>query len=457
MTSTEVRKEREPFNDEPGYYYQLELDMDSRTAPEVLRINSPDLVEDFEVPISRFTTREFHEIEKEKVWPKTWQWACREEEIPEPGDTHVYEIAGTSILLVRQPDRSIKAYPNSCLHRGRQLRSYNGRTPDLRCPFHGICWNLDGSMKHMPFPWDFPNYNAEEWRLPEFKVDTWGGFVWVNQDPKCEPLADALGVIPEHFKDWHLEDRYMVANVSKVMRCNWKVAMDAFVEAMHVVATHPQQLNAFGCVTSQYDVIGNTSRTLSAIMGSSMPLLRQNPTEQEKWDSMMHPYLYKGDLPKIPEGVTARRFAADAVRNSLRDILGPEADHKSDAEVLDLIYYTAFPNSEIWGGLGSRWQYRWRPYDDRHDMCVMDMVFLAPFKGERPPPAENHFLGPDEPWTEAEELGMFGRFENQDAFNLEAQQRGLESSVEKTLRMSRYQESRIRHFHRMLNDYIDRG
>ena len=69
-----------------------------------------------------------------------WQFACREEHIPEIGDHIVYDIAGRSYLVIRTAPGEIKAYPNACLHRGRQLKSYAGRCSEIRCPFHGFTW-----------------------------------------------------------------------------------------------------------------------------------------------------------------------------------------------------------------------------------------------------------------------------------------------------------------------------
>ena len=83
--------------------------------------------------------------------------ACREEEIPQVGDTLVYDIVDASLLIVRTAPDEIRAFHNSCLHRGTQLRAGPGHVAELRCPFHGFTWNLDGSFREMPCSWDFPH------------------------------------------------------------------------------------------------------------------------------------------------------------------------------------------------------------------------------------------------------------------------------------------------------------
>jgi hypothetical protein len=90
-------------------------------------------------------------------------------------------------------------------------------------------------------------------------------------------------------------------------------------------------------------------------------------------------------------------------------------------------------------------------------MSVMDIIVLAPFKGERPPPAPLKMLGPDQSWREATELGSISLVEDQDAFNLEAVQKGLHMTTKPSIVLSKYQESRIRHFHRLLDQAIARN
>lgn len=440
-----------PKSPPPGHYYQSELRTDSRPVPDFMKLNAPDTSGPDEVPIHKYTSREYFDREVEKVWKRTWQWACREEEIPEVGDTFVYEVGPLSVIVVRSDADTIRAYPNVCLHRGRRLSDYGGRVRELKCPFHGFSWNLDGSLRAVPTPWDLPHVNPENFGLPEIRVERWGGFVFVNMDPNAAPLADTLGVVPEHFARWDLENRVITANVSKVIRCNWKVNQEGFLESWHVTTTHPQFLASFGAITGQYDVFGPVNRTLSAIMGQHTPLLGRTPSEQEKYDSLTVQYLAGQQGPRVPEGMRARDYAAGLGRDYLKTVVGDRAEQYCDAELVDSIWYSVFPNFTPWGGPGVRQMYRWRPYGNHVDMSIMDVMLLAPFKGERPPPAPHRMLGPDDSWRLATELGTISLVEDQDAYNLEAVQKGLESAMRPTIVLSQYQESRIRHFHRILD------
>lgn len=455
MTTTEHEPQ---LAHSPGLSYQQLLDTDSKPVPEVLRWQSRVYLGDQDYPVTQYTSREYHELEKEKLWAKVWQMACREEEIPEVGDTAIYDICNWSILIVRSAPDTIKAYYNACLHRGRQLREFPGWTAELRCPFHGYCWNLDGSLKHVPGGWDFPHVyeRADEFGLPEVQVGTWGGFVFVNMDHDCEPLESFVGGLTEQFARWPLQQRYKQAHVAKVLACNWKVAQEAFMEAYHVVATHPQLLAGIGDANSQYDVSGNFSRAITP-NGTPSPHLKWEPTQQEMFDAMSDRRLDEPPLVELPEGVSARVMAGIGGREMLRPQLGDAADELCDAELADSFYYTLFPNFHPWGAY-NRIVYRFRPYKDEHERSVMECLYLAPWPQgeERPPPAQVTFLTEDDDWTKAEELGFLARVFNQDTFNLPKVQIGLRTMRKPGVTLGLYQEAKIRHFHTLLDEWLSR-
>jgi phenylpropionate dioxygenase-like ring-hydroxylating dioxygenase large terminal subunit len=438
-----------------GFSYQALLDSDSREVPKVLRLTAPIAPGPQRVSAERYTSRAFHELEREKVWKKAWQMACREEELAEVGDHVVYDVAGLSFLVVRSAPGEIKAFYNACLHRGRQLRETDGRVGELRCAFHGWCWGLDGQLKEVPCQWDFPDVTPARYRLPEVKVGRWGGFVFINPDPNCEPLETYLGDLPRHFERWPLEERFKEVHVAKVLRCNWKVAQEAFMEAYHVVATHPQLLPGIGDANSQYDVFGNFSRAITP-NGTPSPHVGWSPSEQDMLDAMLDRNLDEPPALVVGAGETAREVAGRARREGMRAVLGARADALSDAELDDSFYYTLFPNFHPWGAY-NRIVYRFRPHQDDHRTCVMECMYLSPFSGERPPPAKLHWLGPDDDWTDAPELGLLARVFNQDVFNLPKVQAGLEAMKEPELVFANYGETKLRHFHQMLDRFLARS
>lgn len=449
MTVTESRPRS------PGITYQQLLDADTHPVPDVLRLESPRDLGDEDVAVERYTTREWHRREVERLWRRVWQFACREDHIPEPGDHIVYEIAELSFIVIRTTTGEIKAYPNACLHRGRRLKDHDGHCSEIRCPFHGFAWALDGALTDVPAAWDFPHVEErrqDDFHLPECQVGTWAGFVFINPDPDAEPLADFLGELDEQFTVWNLGDRCVEAHVSKVIRANWKIAQEAFCEAFHVNATHPQILPYLGDTNSQVDVWDTFARVFTP-GGTPSPLLGYDPSEDEMLRSMLDVRVDQDPPLTLAAGQSAREVAATASRERWRPVVGDRVDTMSDAEMMDSLDYTVFPNFHPWGAF-NRIVYRFRPNGDDHRSCIMEVLFLSPFKGQRPAPAPIHHLGVDEPWTNAPELGMLGKVFDQDTFNMANVQLGLEATFKPGVTLANYQESKVRWLHQLLGDWV---
>lgn len=439
-----------------GPSYQDLLDIDTRPVPESLRRDQPGYFGANDVPVERYISRRYHELEKERLWSRVWQFACREEVLSNVGDSEVYDICDTSILLVRAAPGAdgIKGFINACLHRGRALRDGRGRLPEIECSFHGFCWALNGKLKRVPSAWDFPHVKPADFTLPEVRVGVWGGFVFVNPDPDCEPLETFIGELPTFFTRWPLEDRYTRVHISKVLRVNWKVAQEAFMESYHVITTHPQLLAGFGDANSQYDIFGNVSRAISA-RGVPSPYLSWDPDEQQRLNSQIDQRMDDEPVLEVPEGSTARQTLAEAARRSLQGLLGDAVQELTDAELVDSYYMTVFPNVHPWGGF-NQITYRFRPDGDDHQSCIMDVLLLSPFTGDRPPPAEEIRLTADQPWvTAVDQLGSLARVFDQDEFNLEAVQKGLRTTRKPGVTFGVYQESKIRHFHHLYEKWLD--
>jgi phenylpropionate dioxygenase-like ring-hydroxylating dioxygenase large terminal subunit len=433
----------------PGLTYQELLDQDSHKVPDVLRLQSPRDLGVMEYPVARYTSKEWHDKEVSQLWKRVWQFACREEEIPEPGDHLRYDIAGMSFLIVRTESGAVKAYPNACLHRGRMLKEFDGHTSELRCPFHGFCWHLDGTLKDIPAAWDFPHVEADEFALPELPTATWAGFVFINPDPDCEPFEEHIKDLKAQFERWDLGSLYIEAHVAKVMPCNWKIAQEAFCEAYHVNATHPQVMRSLGDVNSQVDIWENCARVITPGVTPS-PLLDYQITDEDMLRAMMD-MPPDADVPQIPEGVNARAFMAALSRNGLRPVAGDKVDEYCDAEIVDSIDYTLFPNFHPWGAF-NKIVYRFRPNGNDHRSCIFECFMLAPFQGERPAPAKIHWLEEHEKWSSA--LGFLGKVFDQDCFNMPKVQQGLESTYRTGITLSKYQESKVRWLHYKLSKWV---
>jgi len=265
----------------PSETFQDLLDLEKVHVPEALRESTDTYLGSEDISIERYISREFFAREVEKVWRKTWQVACRESRLRNPGDYFVYDIVNDSILLTRTEAGELKGFYNSCLHRGRALKRGAGRAEILRCPYHGWSWKLDGEFDSAPCQWDFPHIAPETNKLPQVRVATWGGWVFINMDDAAPSLDEYMGVLPAHMNQWKHQQRYVSLHVEKVIACNWKVALEAFIESYHAIATHPQLMPFQAIDNSQYDVWGDhVSRTITAY-GVPNPTHADQFTEQD--------------------------------------------------------------------------------------------------------------------------------------------------------------------------------
>ncbi len=433
----------------PGITYQQLLDEDSHEVPAVMRMQSPKDMGVVEYAVTRYTSKEWHDKEVEHLWKKVWQMACREEQIPLPGDHMRYDIAGMSFIVVRTEAGDLKAFPNACLHRGRMLKEFDGNATELRCAFHGFCWNLDGSLHDIPADWDFPHIDQDNFNLPEIPVATWAGFVFINPDQNCAPFEDFIKDLSDQFERWALQDLYVSSHTAKIMPCNWKIAQEAFCEAYHVNGTHPQIMRSLGDVNSQVDLWENCARVITPGVTHS-PLLDYEISDDDMLRAMMD-LNHDADVPQIPAGVRPRAFMANISRENLRPMAGDRVDLYCDAEILDSIDYTLFPNFHPWGAFNGIC-YRFRPNGNDHRSAIMECIMLSPFEGERPEPANIRWLAEDEKWSSA--LGFLGKVFDQDAFNMPKVQAGLESTYQTGVVLSAYQESKVRWLHHKLGEWV---
>jgi phenylpropionate dioxygenase-like ring-hydroxylating dioxygenase large terminal subunit len=440
--------------------YQDVVAADVRPAPAVFRECSEVQIDCDTVPRARYTEKSFFDLEVKRMWPRVWQLACREEQIPGVGDCLVYESPGASLLIVRTSPSDIKAYYNTCLHRGMKLCSADTSLRQIRCPYHGFTWNLDGTIAKIPAKWDFPAIKTSEFSLPEARVERWGGFVFINRDPAAPPLATYLANLPAHFKEWPREDVYLAINIRKVMHANWKACIEGFIEAFHVAELHSQALPFGGDSSTQYDVWPgneNISRFLepSGIQSEEYP---GKLTEQQVYAAMMRTVTGSDKPPELPAGMKARTAMAEMNRQVMSKLDGRDYSGLSDTEALDPAQYSIFPNIVIFRTLGFPYVYRFVPVrDDPHSTIFDFMIFRPKSTDGSPNPETRHInLGPNDTYGEC---GAFppwlGQIYDQDTVGLGMLQEGLRAGGTDVVNLSRYQEIRIRLLHQTLSRYIN--
>jgi phenylpropionate dioxygenase-like ring-hydroxylating dioxygenase large terminal subunit len=436
---------------------------DPRPIPPLYKQESSPNLGTAKIPPQRYTSYDFHRREVDKIWKRTWQMVCREEEIPNVGDHFVYNVADLSFLIVRTANRQFKAYWNVCLHRCRRLVDRDGcGAKQFKCGYHSWTWNIDGTLAFYPGKWDFPDVDPAKFSLREVQVGTWNGFIFINPDHNSISLEKHLGSLPKHFETWPLDKRFTLWHVQKTINANWKVAMEAFLEAYHVVQTHPQALPSVAEHASQYDVYDEGPAHFSrSITPSAVPSMHaRNATTlsaiADMWGLLNA--LRSDEASTLPANIKDRASLADWRRQSMKASTKADYSKLSDAEMLDSIQYWLFPNFCPWYGEGLPLTYVFRPNADSAQTCYFDvwMLIRAPDHGDPPPAAKIVKLAPDEHFEPV--LGAMGKIFDQDDENMPFVQIGLNTwpGDPDGATLARYQEIRIRHFHQVLMQVLAR-
>lgn len=408
-----------------------------------------------DVSFSAYTSEDFARRERERLWPQAWQMACRQEEIPNPRDFLVYDIGDDSAIVVRQDDGSVRGFVNSCIHRGMQLAASGsrGHAGLLRCPFHGWSYAPDGALKALPCAWDFAHVDRAAARLDEIATASWGGFVFVHFGDDPPALDEYLSPVAELDLPVPMAGRHIAAHYRKHLPANWKIALEAFLEAYHVVATHPEGLPTAGDANCQYDLLGDHVSRFIHTIGFQSPHLTGTPSEED-----LLARLDRGLLGlRLEPGQRARDVFAAHLRTTLGAQHGIDLAGISTTQMIDSIEYFCFPNFVFFPGIALPMVYRFLPDPASVDRCYFDLWFLAPTRpGERPPPVPPSVeLALDEPFATAPGIDpKLAYIYDQDVDNLARLTKGIKASRKPGQTLGTYQEVRIRHMRQTLARYL---
>ena len=209
--------------------------------------NSPP--EDFpklpEIPGKRYTDINLYNLEMEKIFYKSWLMVFREDEIPNPGDYKIWNKLNKDILVVRQKDLSIKAFYNTCMHRGAPVvRDTRGNTNLLRCQYHSWTYDLSGDLVKVPDMRDFKDFDISCKKLKKVFCDTWGGWVYISlSDNDPGDLIDFLNPVAKELECFNSSDLITVYKKNVTVKANWKTCLDAFMEVYHAPTIHKDTVN----------------------------------------------------------------------------------------------------------------------------------------------------------------------------------------------------------------------
>lgn len=196
------------------------------------------------LPRAAYWDADFFAREQEAVFWDQWFYVGRGEQLQQPGSYRVLDVAGESVILVRD-GAQLRAHVNLCRHRGSRLLTDEGVLRGaIRCPYHAWAYALDGRLVASPFVRD-EDVPDEAHCLHRVAVDEWGGFVFVQLSPERAhrdgaTLAAQLGPIPERLGRYPLAQLRIARSIRYEVEANWKVLLENYNECYHCAGVHPE-------------------------------------------------------------------------------------------------------------------------------------------------------------------------------------------------------------------------
>jgi nitrite reductase/ring-hydroxylating ferredoxin subunit len=441
--------------------------------------SAPDAVEPpVMIPVEAYVSADYARAERDKLWRKVWQQAGRLEDIPEVGNYITYDILEDSVLIVRTAPDTIKAYHNVCTHRGRRLvdtpagaRNARGKQAKFVCGFHAWTFDLEGHCNHIMQKADWQGgLTDERTRLGQVKVDSWGGWVWINLDPNCGPLRDYLEPAASMLDPFHLENMRCRWRKWIIFDCNWKVALEAFNETYHVPGTHPEFMAfgnfvGWGKAQGKHSHIGYDAPTgqdenkaklrLGAgadprISTAEMQLYTWEQVNTNTTRTLVDAALRLKD--ELPEGTPADkvlRHWLDTAKadDAARGVIWPEVDpaHVGRSGTA----WQIFPNFQIGHAVNNALCYDARPYGYDPDKCIFEAAVYELYPEGAAPETEWEYIPADD--------ARWGSVLPQDFSNMAAVQQGMKNVGFRGIIPNPKAEQAVINLHRNLSRYMNAG
>jgi phenylpropionate dioxygenase-like ring-hydroxylating dioxygenase large terminal subunit len=199
------------------------------------------LEEGWTLPASWYSDPTVAELERERIFTRTWQYGGPAEQVAEPGSFMVTRAGHVPIVVTRARDGVLRAFVNVCRHRAYMVASGSGCRETLQCAYHAWTYELDGSLRKAPRSERERGFDRDDFSLLPVSVDVWGPFLFVNPDPEAAPLAETLGGLPAIVatSGLDLSTLRFHSHHEWPIEANWKVALENYLECYHCPTAHP--------------------------------------------------------------------------------------------------------------------------------------------------------------------------------------------------------------------------
>lgn len=253
------------------------------------------------LPSECYVSPEFHRREIERIFRPRWRFVGRTDELAAPGAYRSIDTFAGPVIVVRGRDGVLRAFLNSCRHRGAQLLDGQGECASaIVCPYHAWKYDLDGRLLGAPAMEKTKGFDRAANGLVPAKLESWGGFVFVNPNPDAPPLLRAWGDLPEVLGPYRFEEMVCVRRIDFDIACNWKLVTENAMEEYHTGTVHKvslgQQHGESIPTRGEWDALYIRQDTTIALMTgetSTLPFIEGLPEKhrQGTFFTMIYPSL----------------------------------------------------------------------------------------------------------------------------------------------------------------------
>ncbi len=195
------------------------------------------------LPPQVYTCAEIAAAEERALFRRHWLGLGRADVVQNPGDFIALDIAGQSLILLRDREGALRGFANTCRHRGARLLDGAGNCRGIRCPFHSWAYHLDGRCAAAPHMDAVPGFDKADSGLIAYRAEERAGFAFVCLNPAAPALDSVLGDFPAVHAPWPLESLVTTRRRELKVSCNWKAFLEVFNEYYHLPFVHPDSIN----------------------------------------------------------------------------------------------------------------------------------------------------------------------------------------------------------------------
>jgi len=196
------------------------------------------------LPAWCYTSKEWFDLEVKHIFRKSWILIGATSRVPNPGDFVTFTHTGSPVIVIRGRDNVIRAFANTCRHRGAILLEESEGTckAAIKCPYHAWVYGFNGALQGAPDMEDSKGFDKANYGLIPIRLETWGPFMFINFDNNAPGLKEWAGEMYNEILPYDPENLVCTRRAEFDVQCNWKLYVENFCDVGHVKTVHKDSL-----------------------------------------------------------------------------------------------------------------------------------------------------------------------------------------------------------------------